>query len=148
MQKSCLKTIVLGQLPFLDPVSGHRWRMPGTIRSSNVLRNLHHVFRLRPFRSVSHFELNLLTLDQGFIAVASDGAVVDKDILLSGLLNKTIAFRVVEPFDLTDRFHHFANPPANFKTSQILPQVSMKTPGANKKTALHACPSSGSSGCS
>ena len=69
-------------------------------------RDLCHVLRLRSLGAVCNFEFNFLTLDQGFITIARDSAVMDKNILLSGLLNKTISFGVVKPFNLTDCFRH------------------------------------------
>jgi len=42
--------------------------------------HLHHIFCLRSFRTLRHFELNFLALFKSLEAVALDGAIVDKDV--------------------------------------------------------------------
>lgn len=68
------------------------------------LRDLHHVLGLRPFWSVCYLKLNFLALDQRLVPVAADGAVVDENILFTGLLDKPVALCVVKPFYLADSF--------------------------------------------
>jgi len=68
--------------------------------------HLHHVFCLRAFRSLRHFELNLLTLLEGLEAVALNGAIVNKDVRRAWLFDKTVALRVVKPLDLTGYSRH------------------------------------------
>jgi hypothetical protein len=67
---------------------------------------LHHVFRLWAFGTVAHLKLNLITRDQGLVAITGYCCVVDKDVLLAGLLDKPIALSAVEPFDLPCSFRH------------------------------------------
>ncbi len=63
----------------------------------NYFRN---IFSLRPFRSVSYLELDILALDQRLISIAANCAVVDKNILFARLLDETIPFGIVEPLYL------------------------------------------------
>src|SRR5215207_11258540 len=76
-------------------------------RSSISDGDLHDVFGLGAFWSVGHFEFNFLSLDQRFISIAGDSAVMHEYILLTGLFDKTITLSVVEPLDQTDSFRHF-----------------------------------------
>jgi len=76
--------------------SDFTWELP--------LRDFHHVLGLRPFWTVGYFELNFLALDQGFVPVTANGAVMNENILFAGLLNKSVALCVVKPFDLADSF--------------------------------------------
>ena len=66
------------------------------------LSDLHDVFGLGTLRAVSHFELHLLPLDQGLVAISGDRTIMYEYILLARLLDKTVAFRIVKPFDLAD----------------------------------------------
>lgn len=77
---------------------------PVSVNGNAFLGNLHNVFSLRTFWTVRYFELNLLALNESFIAIAGDSAVMHEDILLTGLLDKTVALCVIEPFDHTDSF--------------------------------------------
>ena len=67
-------------------------------------RYLHHFFRLRAFWSVCNLKLDLLTLDQGLIAVSVNRTVMHEYILFAGLLNKSVALSIIKPFDLADSF--------------------------------------------
>ena len=69
-----------------------------------TLRDFHHVLGLRPFWTVGYFELNFLALDQGFVPITANGAVMNENILFAWLLDKSVALCVVKPFDLADSF--------------------------------------------
>ena len=70
----------------------------------HIFSNSQHVFGLRTFRSGGNFKLNVLSLCQGFITVARNRAVMNKNILFTGLFNKPVTFCVIKPFDLSDCF--------------------------------------------
>jgi hypothetical protein len=65
------------------------------------------VLGLGALRSVRYFKLNFLTLDQGLVAITGYRAVMHKNILLAALLDKSVAFRVIEPLDQTNSLRHF-----------------------------------------
>jgi hypothetical protein len=69
-------------------------------------RNFRDVFGLRTFGPVRDLKLDFLALYQGFIAIAGDRTVVHENILFTGLLDKTVALSVIEPFDHSNRFRH------------------------------------------
>lgn len=77
-----------------------------TALGSIGVRDLCHVLCLWTLRSVGYLKLYLLPLDQRLIAVAGYRAVMNKDILLAGLLNKSIAFGIIKPFDQTYSLRH------------------------------------------
>jgi hypothetical protein len=81
------------------------------------------VFGLGSLRSVRHLKLNFLTLDQGLVAIAGYRAVMNKDILLAGLLDKSITFRVIEPLDHTNSLRHFLFPPTTTENSDHQSQI-------------------------
>lgn len=99
-----------GVLFFFSLVIQNQLKKGGLIRPPfpkirvSILRDLHHVFGLRPFWTVGYFEFNFLALDQGFVPVTADGAVVNENILFAGLLDKSVALCIVKPFDLADCF--------------------------------------------
>lgn len=66
-----------------------------------VLQNCQYVFSLRTFRSVCDFKLYFLPLNQSFITVAGDRAVMHENILLAVFLYKTVTLCIIEPFDCT-----------------------------------------------
>src|SRR5687768_16565949 len=69
-------------------------------------RDFHYILGLGSFRAVGHLEFNFLPLDQSFVAIAGDRAVMHEYILLAGLFYKTVTLSIVEPFDQTDCFRH------------------------------------------
>jgi hypothetical protein len=101
---------------------------------SKRLGNSGDVFGLGSLRTVDHLKLNLLALDQGFIAVAGDRTVMDENVLLSGLFNKTIALGVVKPLDLTDcLIHIFVIPPTNYQKNSDHLSSTPSTEAKNEK---------------
>ncbi len=64
------------------------------------LNNFRNILGLRTFWTVSYLKLNILALDQRLISIAAYCAVVDKNILLSRLLDETIPFGIVKPLYL------------------------------------------------
>ncbi len=75
-------------------------------RSNLRLSDFRHIFGLRPFWSIGDLKFNFLPLEQRFVSVTGYRAVMNKNILFTGLFDKAVAFRVVEPFDHTYRFRH------------------------------------------
>jgi len=57
-----------------------------------------HALRCEPFLSLNNVELDLLSLRKRAKAFASNGAMMDEDILSTRALDKAKAFSIVEPF--------------------------------------------------
>lgn len=58
------------------------------------------VYGLRPFITLSDFELDILTFIEGFESVSVYCAVMNKDITAALFFYKTVTFRIIKPFDL------------------------------------------------
>src|SRR5439155_8919804 len=92
----------------------------GQIFAMRALRHLCHVLGLRPFGSVDHLEFDFLPLYQSLIAVTGDRAVMHENILLTRLFDKSVAFGIVKPFDLTDSLRHLVNSSYQLQKNLIL----------------------------
>ncbi len=57
-----------------------------------------HVGSLRTFRSLHNLEFDHISFLQSAVAVSNDGRVVDEDIGPIVTPDKTVTFRVIEPF--------------------------------------------------
>ena len=64
------------------------------------------VLRLQTFRSLLHFELDLLSLIQRFVTIALNGGEMDEYVLARLALNKAKTFRSVKPLHYTLLFAH------------------------------------------
>ena len=66
----------------------------------------HHVFGLWAFLAVGDGEFDFLAVGKGFETVALDGAEVNEDVGAAFLLDETIPFGFIEPFDGTGDCRH------------------------------------------
>ena len=58
-----------------------------------------YIFSLKAFCSLRYFHQNFLAFNKSFAPGAIDSAVMHKNILAAFLLDKTVTFFLVEPFD-------------------------------------------------
>ena len=68
--------------------------------------HLRNFFGLRSLWALGYLKLNFLTLFESLEAVALNGAIVNKDVRRTRLLDKTIALLIVKPLDLTGYSRH------------------------------------------
>ena len=64
----------------------------------NNLGRFNHIGCLGPFRTISNLELYLLSRAKRFKAVSRNTRIVDKHIISTGLLDKSISLLCVKPF--------------------------------------------------
>lgn len=76
---------------------------------------------LRTFLAFGDLELYLITFLQAFIALRTDGAVMNKNIRPIRAADKTVALSVVEPLDGSFQTFHVKAP--TFRTSSRGPRT-------------------------
>src|ERR1700730_6194567 len=74
------------------------------IMRRRIQRTPSHICSLRSFRTLDNFEFNGVPFVQGFVSLAYDCRVMDKDIWTVIAPDEAVAFRVIEPLDRA--FHH------------------------------------------
>jgi len=90
------KPLVLGEGP----------NLPAKIAVLGFSALWNDVLGLQSFRALLYFEFDLLSFIQRFISVGLNGGKMDEHVLSRLALDKSIAFRSVEPLDRTLLFAH------------------------------------------
>ncbi len=69
--------------------------------TTDVSGQLDHVTSLRPLWTLDNFEFNRVPFVQGLVTLADDCRVMDKYVWTVIASDEAVAFRVIEPSDLT-----------------------------------------------